>query len=615
MLLRFLLVVVIPFFVYAKTVHYGPFIDKQIELTLKLNDANISDEEIEKILEEKERLFEEKLEEVLANKTKYLSYGDPYESKIYKLQKIITINRRRGNTNAVIRDKVLVCSYRVLRSQYKMFQGILEALDLPTFNKFDTYVNKAFVENQQEIGKFTNANYKRYLAIKGDSPVIQDMKQRIREYYAILDINADLLKTIAENERKMYRLNKYYRYGLIRPVLFINHTAFAKSVEPILEKVNLSLVKIILILFVVLAMYLFKVFALKLFTRIFENLNIRSRVIKNIIAELKGPVTILTAFLGVNLIFYIYNDFSRTKILSSLFDMLYTLLIMWMIYKVLNIIAAAKIASMANRETAVKSELINIGIKIVNFILLLTTLLVILHQAGVNLTAILSGLGIGGFAIALAAKDSLANFFGTLSILMSDTFSQGDWIVVDEIEGVVVEIGLRVTTIRTFDNALISVPNFKLANEAIKNWNKRKIGRRIKFNIGVRCDSDRESLQKAIDDIKAFLASHKDIAKENDKTKIEGLFHTAKLVSQNDALGIKNLQLVTIDELADGRIEIMIYCFTVTTEWKKWAMIKDEVIFNVMRIIKENGLELALPAMSLYHEDEVKVKLLSRSKA
>ena len=609
MFVRLLLLLLLPLLLQAKSVHYGFFIDRQIELTLKLNDPKLDEKQIEAILDRKEQLFEEALEEVLANKAKYLTSNDSYAPKIYKLQKIISINRRRGNENAVIRDQVLIRSYRILQSQNKMFREILQALDLPTFGEFDTFVNKAFVENQQEIGQLTKTDYKKYLAMAGDAPVIRDMKQRIREYYAILEINADIIKTIATNERKMYRLNKYYRYGLIRPVLYINHTALSESLEPLLSKVNLSVVKVLLILFVMITMYLLAVLSLKLFSKLFEKLNIRSRVINNIIKELILPVRIIALVLGINLIFYIYNDFSRTTVFSSLFDMFYTIFIMWMVYKVLNIIAAAKIASLAKKETAVKSELINISIKIANFVLLLITALIILHEAGVNLTAILSGLGIGGFAIALAAKDSLANFFGTLSILMSDTFSQGDWIVVDDIEGVVVEIGLRVTTIRTFDNALISVPNFKLANEAIKNWNKRKVGRRIKFTIGVRYDSTREALEKTLQEIREFLAAHEGIAKESSAVSFNTFFDSAKLVSRNDALGIKNFQLVTIDKLADSSINIMIYCFTTTTEWAEWAKIKDEVILGVMRIVEENGLAFAFPSLSLYPEDEVKVSL------
>jgi MscS family membrane protein len=224
---------------------------------------------------------------------------------------------------------------------------------------------------------------------------------------------------------------------------------------------------------------------------------------------------------------------------------------MYSLYKALNIIATEKIDALVKRASGVKHELINISIKIINFTIGLITVLIILHFAGVNLTAILSGLGIGGFAIALAAKDSLANFFGTLSILMSDTYSQGDWIVIDDVEGIVVEIGLRVTTIRTFDNALISIPNSKLSNEAIKNWSRRKVGRRIKFTVGVRYDSSVEKLEKTIQDIKEFLANHPDLAKEDiTRTYIQG-FSAAKIVSKNDALGIKNLQLVMLDQLAD----------------------------------------------------------------
>lgn len=602
-----LLLVLLTTLLHAKTYHYGPFIDKQIELTLKLDDANISDEEIEDILQKKQDLYEEKLEEILSNKSYYINLKDNYSSKIYRLQKIIAINKRRGNEYAVIRDEVLVKSYKILQSQSRMLRDILLAMDTHNFDEFNAFINKAFVQNQQEINQYIDQKYKKYLNVTDTGNVVNSMKKRIREYYAIIDINADVLKVIAENERKMFRLNKYYKYGLISAVLYINNSAISQAFEPVLNKVNLSTAKILLILFVVLLIVLFKISFLKLISKFFEKLNIKNRVVKRIIAKTSRPISILAFIVGFNVIFYIYNDFSSSGFLGYLFSITYTVLIMWIVYKVLNIIATAKIESISQKQTSVKSELINITIKIVNFILLLATVLIILHQSGVNLTAILSGLGIGGFAIALAAKDSLANFFGTLSILMSDTFSQGDWIVVEDKEGVVVEIGLRVTTIRTFDNALISIPNSKLANEAIKNWNKRKVGRRIKFTVRVRYDSDKAALQKTIEDIKAFLSGHEGIAKENaHASKIRfSSFESAKLVSTNDALGIKNLQLVTLDKLSDSSIDILVYCFTVTTAWLEWAKVKDEVIFEVMRIIEQNGLRFAYPSLSVYPEENM----------
>ncbi len=605
----FLLLFLLLLPLFGREVSYGPFIDKQIKLTLQLGRSDITDEEIERIIEEKERLFEQKIEEVLANKSSYLHYSDPYASKIYKLKKIIAVNKRRGNDYAVLRDEVLIKSYRILQSQNRMLKEILQALDLKSFDEFSNAVNEIFAQSQREINHINNVDYRPYLEITGEARVIKELKQRIREYYAIIEINAELLKTIVESERKMYRLNKYYRYGLIRPVLYINHTALSETLEPVLERFNLSTVKLILIVLIIFMMILLQKLLVKLFTKIFENLKFKHYLVKKIIRGITKPVEVLSLTIGINLIFYIYNDFSRVAFFSALFDMIYVIVVMYSVYKALNIIATAKIHSLAKRSTQVKSELINISIKIINFTIVLITLLIILHLAGVNLTAILSGLGIGGFAIALAAKDSLANFFGTLSILMSDTFSQGDWIVVDDKEGVVVEIGLRVTTIRTFDNALISIPNSKLANEAIKNWSKRKVGRRIKFTVGVRYDSDKKALHKALQEIREFLASHEGIAKQSSTKSIQSYFDSAKLVSKNDALGIKNFQLVTLDALAESSINIMVYCFTTTTEWGEWARIKDEVIFGVMEIIESNGLAFAFPSLSLYHEDELTVQL------
>ena len=605
-----LLIVCLTVFLIAKENYdYGDFIDKQIALTLQLNSDTIDDESVDTVLLQKQKLYEKKLEEILANKNRYLHADDPYGGRIYKLQKIIAINKRRGNDYAVVRDEVLVKSYRILQRQNEMFREILRGLDLSTFDKFSNFLNEAFLKNQKEISKINDRDYKPYLQVEGNSKVVSMMKQRIREYYAILDINAEIITFIANSQRKMYRLNKYYRFGLIKPVLYINNLPVSHVVEPYLEKINLSTVKVMLILLVALFFYFARYGVLKAFVAVVSNMHFRNAIVNKMLQEMKKPVEILATIIALNLIVYIYNDFSRTVFLSSLFDMFYVIIVMWSIYKALNLIATAKINELAKRSTHVKSELINITIKITNFVLILTTILILLHLMGVNLTAILSGLGIGGFAIALAAKDSLANFFGTISILMSDTFSQGDWIVVDKVEGVVVEIGLRVTTIRTFDNALISIPNSKLANEAIKNWNRRKVGRRIKFTASLKYDSPREKLEEAIEKIRNLLTEHPGIAKESSAVSFQNSFEGAKLVSRNDALGIKNMQLVTIDALAASSIDILVYCFSTTTDWIEWANVKDEVILGVMEIFEELGLEFAFPSLSIYPEEEMRISV------
>ncbi|HID60244.1 MAG TPA: mechanosensitive ion channel, partial [Hadesarchaea archaeon] len=133
---------------------------------------------------------------------------------------------------------------------------------------------------------------------------------------------------------------------------------------------------------------------------------------------------------------------------------------------------------------------------------------------------------------AFAAKDSLANFLGTISILMSDVYSQGDWIVADDKDGIVVEIGLRVTTIRTFDNALIAIPNATLANSDVQNWSKRILGRRIKMTLGVKYNSKAKHLRAAVEEIRQMLKEHKGIASESTSYEHRSR-KSPKLVSKN----------------------------------------------------------------------------------
>ena len=230
-------------------------------------------------------------------------------------------------------------------------------------------------------------------------------------------------------------------------------------------------------------------------------------------------------------------------------------------------------------------------------------LLFILHFAGANLTAVLSGLGIGGFAVALAAKDSLANFFGTLSILFSNVFSQGDWIEIDGKEGVVIEIGLRVTTLRTFDNALVAIPNAILANKYVKNWDKRTLGRRIKMTLGVKYDSSSDDIKRAVDEIRDMLDKHPDIATQNTAFKYETK-KRSKLISKDDALGVKKTLLVHLDSFSDSSINIMVYCFSKTTKWNEWLEVKEDVMHKMMEILEKNNLEFAFPSISIYNENQ-----------
>lgn len=99
---------------------------------------------------------------------------------------------------------------------------------------------------------------------------------------------------------------------------------------------------------------------------------------------------------------------------------------------------------------------------------------------GVNVVPALAGLGIGGVAVALAAKDSIENVLGALNVVLDAPFSVGDWVRIDKVEGVVEEMNLRSTRIRTFDDSLVTVPNSNLIRANVENLGQRRT-RRLKY--------------------------------------------------------------------------------------------------------------------------------------
>jgi len=252
-----------------------------------------------------------------------------------------------------------------------------------------------------------------------------------------------------------------------------------------------------------------------------------------------------------------------------------------------------------------RTELINLILSVSKVIILLIALLLILLKMDINVSGVIASLGIGGLAVALAAKDTLSNFFGLLKIIFDESFSQGDWIATKDVEGTVVEIGFISTKIRTFDNAMITVPNEKLANTSIKNWSRRKVGRRIKMYVGVTYSSNIQNIQKAIDEIHKMLIEHEGIStpgRINTRELKRHYRRKNRLVSLDNKIGIKSTLLVYLDNFSDSSIDILIYTFSKTTNWEEWLKVKQDILYKIWEILEENNLEFAFPSQSIYLE-------------
>ena len=205
----------------------------------------------------------------------------------------------------------------------------------------------------------------------------------------------------------------------------------------------------------------------------------------------------------------------------------------------------------------------------------ITAALMILQTLGFSISGVLAFGGVGGIAIGFAAKDLLSNFFGGLFIYMDRPFAVGDWVRSPdrEIEGVVEKIGWRVTMIRTFDKRPLYIPNSIFSQIAVENPSRMQ-NRRIKETIGIRYD-DAEKMEAITVQVKNMLTNHPEI--DANKTLI-----------------------VNFNSFAPSSLDFFIYTFTKTTNWEKYHIIKQDILLKILKIIADNGAEVAFPTSTIH---------------
>ena len=316
--------------------------------------------------------------------------------------------------------------------------------------------------------------------------------------------------------------------------------------------------------------------------------------------SLSRPIRVFLILFALDIIQrLIFITSNRNEGVVYVFESLYSLMAVWALFRMVDYFVFYYSDSFLRKYPTMRKELVNFFLFLSKFLILTIALLIILDNMGVNISGILASLGIGGLAIALAARESLTNVFGSIQIIVDNAFSQGQWIVTDKYQGTVVEIGLRSTRIRTFDNAMVFAPNGYLANTEVKNWNKRLLGRRIKMSIGVPYDSQMTDILNAVEEIRAMLKAHEDIA--DDKTEYDlGSAVGGHVLEKEDQFGIRKTLLVYLNDYGDSSINILVYCFSKSINWEEWLRVKQDVMVRISAILKKNNLSFAFPSRTIY---------------
>lgn len=164
------------------------------------------------------------------------------------------------------------------------------------------------------------------------------------------------------------------------------------------------------------------------------------------------------------------------------------------------------IASAArSSQSKVSDQLAPLATKTLKVFVIIVGTLIILQNFGVNVTALLAGLGLGGVAIAFAAQDTVANLFGTITILFDSPFKMGDHIKIGETEGHVIDVGFRSTRIRTLYNSIITMPNSVVAKERIDNYTQRNNIIRFRHFFGFTYSSTPEQIEAFCEGVRNYL--------------------------------------------------------------------------------------------------------------
>jgi len=576
------------------------YIDEELKLQKQINLDENNATKIDARVED-EGFTHFYLEYVHELKNGKVSDVAPFRAELFRLNRRMTTNKNLGNTYAVYRDELKIASLKLrLNIRRTLFQTV-EAAEGNDYRTFEQKLEHIIVERHKSEPIIDVQRYEFVRDLQEFTPLTRRIAENLREYIAMQDIHNNISVILIEDSHKIYKIVVLSGFGILTLSMYIEESSLAQALSPYLEPLHLNSSKLIYMFIIIILVIVMRLLISWVVRRLLRWISRSEDDAEYILSMTAKPFTLLLGLVGLELGFIVYSGLSDVDWVFTLFEVAYVLIITFLIYRLGNAIAVVKMEEIS-LSSSVRNEVVNLGLKLMNVILGIISLVVILKLLGVNLTALLSGLGLGGVAVAFAAKDTIANFFGSVSILLSDLFEQGDWIAVDDMEGHVVEIGLRATTIRTFDNALIAIPNFKLADNGIKNWSRRKMGRRIKMTVGVTYESDMDDIRRAIEDIRQMLHDHPLLMSE--KTEFMSNERQFKLVSKEDLKGIKRQILVYLDSFSSSSIDILIYCFSRSVIWTEWHEAKEDVMFKIAEILKKNDLEFAYPTMTIHQVQE-----------
>ncbi len=295
-----------------------------------------------------------------------------------------------------------------------------------------------------------------------------------------------------------------------------------------------------------------------------------------LIYTLYKPIKWIVLFVGFNISLSVLdfdNEINRSIVSGSQSFRIF--LLTWILFLIVDFLYAHSQEFWVKKHSQSYQNFMNLSKKFIKITISIIAVIFILAIWNYNVNGLIASLGLAGMAVALAAQDTTKNIFGALMIFGDMPFRVGDWVKTPEVEGYVEEIGMRSTKVRTFEDALVSIPNGVIANVAITNWSAMQ-KRRIKMTLGLTYATTPTQMKNILQEMRELLRNDVDIDQ-----------HTI---------------LINFSDYQDSSLGIFCYFFTKSTAWAEYLNVKERINLEFMRIVYDNGASFAFPSQSLYIE-------------
>ena len=268
-----------------------------------------------------------------------------------------------------------------------------------------------------------------------------------------------------------------------------------------------------------------------------------------------------------------FIDENFQNIFSKLFTLIFIYAVFKIFLKVIDYIGLILKQRAALTENKMDDQLIPFATEIGRILVVIFALFFVLGNVfGINITALATGLGIGGIAIAMASKESLENLLGSFTIFFDRPFTVGDVVKAGNVTGMVEKVGFRSTRIKTFDKSVVTVPNKKMIDAELDNLGLRPV-RRVKFHVGLTYSTTTEQIKKIVSEIQEMINSH-------EKTNEEGK--------------------VRFQEFGASSLDILILYYVNSPKWEDLIDVKEDINYKIMDIVKKHNSDFAFPSTSVY---------------